>query len=69
MLAVGSFQAGPDLNLSWILFILFGLFFLVIVIGAIASGLRRPPDSRADNESIKPSKRAIKKTLPTSPKK
>ena len=60
MLAVDLFQARPDLDLSWILYLLFGLFLLVIVIGAFTYGVKRPPYSRSGYETGKSSKKAIK---------
>lgn len=60
MLAVNSIQAGPNTDLSWILFVLLGVFLFVIIIGAFTSREKPSSASGPAHETRRSSEKAIK---------
>jgi len=65
MPAIILIQSVPDKNLSWILYILFGLFLLAVIVGAVASRKKKEPAPPSEQESML----SIKKTSPVSSRK
>jgi uncharacterized protein YpmB len=65
MLAVILIQSVPDKNLSWILYILLGLFLFVIIVGVIASHEKKEPAPSPEQEAMK----SIRKTPQASSRK
>jgi hypothetical protein len=53
MHAIILIQSIPDKNLSWIFYILFGLFLFVIIVGAFANREKIEPAPSPEQESMK----------------
>jgi hypothetical protein len=60
MLAVHLVQTGPNTDLSWVLYILLGVFLFVIIIGAFTAGGGHQPDVKSGHESRRTTDKAIK---------
>jgi len=53
MPAIILIQSVPDKNLSWVLYILFGLFLFVVIIGAFAPREKKEPTPSPEQEPMK----------------
>ena len=60
MLAVSLIQAGPDTDLSWILYVLLGVLLFVVIIGALTSWGSNRPALFSEREPRKTNKKTIK---------
>ena len=66
MPAIILIQSVPDKNLSWVLYILFGLFLFVVIVGAFAN---REKKELAPSSEQEPMKSTRKTALASSRKK
>jgi hypothetical protein len=52
MPAIILIQSVPDKNLSWILYILFGLFLFVIIVGSFANHEKKELNPSSEQEPV-----------------
>ena len=60
MPAIILIQSVPDKNLCWILYILFGLFLFVVIVGAFASREKKEPAPSPEQEPMKLTRKTLR---------